>query len=109
MAELLLYLRIATDDSEPETTLSITNSTKSRRGSLSGALSTESKKTQTLGAEFRRQLKDLMGNRVHSSHFESGDNSFQHSVQLTEALPTGVYFLVIQNKNKIQKATFVVE
>jgi myosin heavy subunit len=62
MAELLLYLRIATDDSEPETTLSITNSTKSRRGSLSGALSTESKKTQTLGAEFRRQLKDLMGN-----------------------------------------------
>ncbi|MEN9964220.1 MAG: hypothetical protein RL582_1315, partial [Bacteroidota bacterium] len=54
-------------------------------------------------------VKDLMGNRLYSSHFESVDNSFQHSVQLTETLPTGVYILVIQNKNKIQKATFVVE
>jgi hypothetical protein len=54
-------------------------------------------------------VKDLMGNRVHSSHFESIDNSYQHSIQLTETLSTGVYILVIQNKNKIQKATFVVE
>jgi hypothetical protein len=54
-------------------------------------------------------VKDLMGNRVHSSHFESVDNSYQHSIQLTETLSTGVYILVIQNKNKIQKATFVVE
>jgi hypothetical protein len=54
-------------------------------------------------------VKDLLGNRVHLSHFESVDNSYQHSVQLTETLPTGVYILLIQNKNKIQKATFVVE
>lgn len=54
-------------------------------------------------------VKDLMGNRVHSSLFESMNFSFQHSVQLTETLPTGVYILLIQNKNKIQKATFVVE
>ena len=57
LTQLLQYLRIE----EPEQEVASAASTKSRRMSMTGG-GADSKKSQTLGAEFRRQLKELMGN-----------------------------------------------